>query len=256
MGRGGASVSIPAAAILVAACGLDVVGRTATPSGSNEDGGPFADAAGGRGGGTSDAGDAGTVDSSATVDGSIGAGSCAPCTGVARSLCVSGACVVAQRVFLSSTGSTANLGGVTGANAKCQALADAAKLGGTWAAWLSTSSTDDPSSRFSHSVGPYRLLDGTILAGDWNELVSGTLRAPIQIEENGHTIALPVEVWTGTSSNGNAFGLGCDGFTNGTSTSLSDATTVGVTDQKNYKWTDVYLQSCNRTEPRLYCFEQ
>lgn len=253
MGRGGASVSIPAAAILVAACGLDVVGRTATPSGSNEDGGPFADAAGGRGGGTSDAGDAGTVDSSATVDGSIDAGSCAPCTGVARSLCVSGACVVAQRVFLSSTGSTANLGGVTGANAKCQALADAAKLGGTWAAWLSTSSTDDPGSRFLHSSLPYRLLDGTTIANGWAELVSGTLRAPIQIDENGQKSS-PVEVWTGTGSNGGAFMVGCDGFTSGTA--FGDATTVGVSDKKSFDWTNVYLQYCDRTEPRLYCFEQ
>jgi len=43
-----------------------------------------------------------------------------------------------KRIFITSTRYTGDLGGINGANAKCQARADAAGLGGTWKALLVT----------------------------------------------------------------------------------------------------------------------
>ena len=42
------------------------------------------------------------------------------------------------------------MGGVAGADAKCQSLADNANLGGTYKAWIS-GTTDGPSKRFEQS---------------------------------------------------------------------------------------------------------
>ena len=51
----------------------------------------------------------------------------------------------AKRVFVSSTSSSANLGGIAGADSTCQTLANTAGLGGsTWKAWLSVSGTRQP----------------------------------------------------------------------------------------------------------------
>jgi len=46
------------------------------------------------------------------------------------------------RVFVTSSSWNGNLGGLSGAGAKCQQAADAAGLGGTWVAWLSDSTYD------------------------------------------------------------------------------------------------------------------
>src|SRR3989344_7858176 len=53
-------------------------------------------------------------------------------------------------VFLTSTIYDGNLGGISGADAKCQARANTFNLGGTWKAWISDSNTNnDPESRFN-----------------------------------------------------------------------------------------------------------
>jgi hypothetical protein len=77
----------------------------------------------------------------------------------------------AKRVFVSSETYTGDLGGLDGADAKCQALADAAHLGGTFKAWLSTS-TVDAADRLTHSTRPYTLVDGTLIANDWTDLTT------------------------------------------------------------------------------------
>jgi hypothetical protein len=157
-----------------------------------------------------------------------------------------------RRVFVSSTSSNANLGGVSGADARCQNLANAANLGGTWRAWVS-SSTSSPSARFSKATVPYRLLDGTVIANDWNDLLSGSLRHAIDRDEK-NTVTTGIEVWTATTSTGTYEGGGCNGFTSGSSNAPIVA--QGVTDRASGQWTYVYLQYCDRTNPRIYCFEQ
>lgn len=91
-------------------------------------------------------------------------------------------CKKYNRVFVTSEAYNGNLGGVTGADAKCQALADAANLGGTYRAWLSASG-QAANSRLIHSIHPYGLVDGTLIANDWDHLVSQDLdlAAPISL---------------------------------------------------------------------------
>lgn len=88
-------------------------------------------------------------------------------------------------VFVSSTEQNGNLGGVAGADAICRGLAADAGLHGLYRAWIATSSTDDPVSRFYQSPAPYILVDGTMVATDWDDLTDGTLLAPIDIDETG-----------------------------------------------------------------------
>src|SRR4029077_17175057 len=78
-------------------------------------------------------------------------------------LCLGGACHVPGSnsiVFVSSaTYGGGNLGGLTGADPKCQSLATAAVLPGTYKAWLSDDTTS-AASRLTHSTNPYVLVDG------------------------------------------------------------------------------------------------
>src|SRR4051812_26024409 len=69
-------------------------------------------------------------------------------------------------VFVSSALYSGALGGLSGADSKCQGLAAAAGLPGAYKAWLADT-TGAPISRFVHSTGPYRLVNGTTIAANW-----------------------------------------------------------------------------------------
>jgi hypothetical protein len=113
-------------------------------------------------------------------------------------------------VFVTSQLYGGNLGGVQGADAKCQALAQHAGLPGTFFAWLSDG-TVTPAARMPHENLPYVLADGnTQVAADWNALLSGTLDHAIDTTEL-RTQVTPVPscgpqgyignfVWTDTSN--------------------------------------------------------
>lgn len=93
-----------------------------------------------------------------------------------------------KHVFVTSDTFNGNLGGLIGADAKCQAAADepfSIVQPGTYFAWISTSS-GSPSTRFTQSVLPYVLPDGTTIATDWDVLVEFTnLMAPIDQTATG-----------------------------------------------------------------------
>jgi hypothetical protein len=194
------------------------------------------------------------ADAAVGVDAAVDVGP-PPCTLTscgARAVCVAGACVPAQRVFLSSTTYTGNLGGHAGADATCQQLAAAAGLGGTWMAWISDSASC-PSARFLHASNAYRLLDGTVVAASFSALVSGSLGHGIDLDQGGHPPTGTTEVWTATNPDGTLAGDGCSSFTSGNHAASTPA--VGVADNTDATWTDVYLQFCDRSD-HLYCFEQ
>ena len=79
-----------------------------------------------------------------------------------------------------------NLGGLAGADAICQARAEAAgslAAPGTYLAWLSDAGGGvdppvSPSTRFIQASVPYRLVNGTIVAASWSDLVDGSWRRP------------------------------------------------------------------------------
>jgi hypothetical protein len=183
-------------------------------------------------------------------------------------------------VFVSSALYTGDLGGLAGADAKCQALASAAGLGGTFMAWLTL---EDPGNtparaRLSHATVPYVLVDGTVVASDWAGLTSGTLLHAIDQTETGqapsaagtgcNTSLVPqgsaaVPVWTDTDSDGNfaAFFSDCAGWrtTTGSVAAIwGDATRTGP------EWTnacEAALLANSMPNPcaataSLYCVQQ
>lgn len=115
-----------------------------------------------------------------------------------------------KTVFTTSSLYNGNLGGLAGADAICQAHADGAGLTGTYKAFLS-SSTVDVDDRMIHSSGPYKLVDGTVIAADWSWFAHGSSHyslalgayLPINLTELGTTpptttVCGTAAVWTNT----------------------------------------------------------
>lgn len=169
----------------------------------------------------------------------------------------------AKRVFVTSTTYNGNLGGLSGADAKCQARANAVNLGGTWKAWITDYSNVDAASRLNHSTVPYQLLNGTVIANNWADLTDQTLMKPIEITEYGTVVDRPNpynssfwDVWTNTWTSGHIWDSAttCDNWTSSSETKFGIG---GSSYQSDYGWTIVANSNhkCN-TLARLYCFEQ
>lgn len=144
------------------------------------------------------------------------------------------------------------MGGIEGADAKCQAAADAAELGGIFRAWLSTP-VSSPATTFTQSSDPYIRVDGMEVAADWLALVDGDLIAPIEVDEwgNTQTNADCGNVWTNTLRNGKSYDEdACSGWAG-----LQEAAMLGRSDLPNYRWTEGCVQDCLK-QYHLYCFEQ
>ena len=162
-----------------------------------------------------------------------------------------------NRVFVTSTKYNGNLGGVVGADTKCREKASAVGLDGNWKAWLSGSSNaDSVAERFSHGEVPYVLLDGTIIANNWNDLTDGEIKHTINLNELLKQVSVPV--WTNTNNEG-SFVASPYTYTCGIWNS-SDSLYTGMTGASYsvLDWTYIKGASgalCNGLFP-LYCFEQ
>lgn len=165
----------------------------------------------------------------------------------------------AKVVFLTSTSSYGSLGGLEGADAVCQSLAEAAGLPGTFMAWLSTSSAS-PATRMTRATTPYRLVTGALVANNWDDLVDGSIASPIFITERGtgldgiNYICQGAEVWSNTTTAGEWSGVdACGGWTSMTGTGTAARFT-----QSNANWTDGSCPAiaCMYTQIPLYCVEQ
>lgn len=75
------------------------------------------------------------------------------------------------------------IGGITGGDAKCQALADVAGLAGEFKVWLATSKDDAPLLRFSWFPGPYVDVNGNLMAYTWAEIYQSANPAPVITEQ-------------------------------------------------------------------------
>jgi len=182
----------------------------------------------------------------------------ADCEPDLRTVCSAGVCVPGKLVFLTSTNfwNAGAFGGIAGADAACQGLADGASLGGTYKAWLSVSG-NAVTTRFTHSTVPY-VLRGTkaTIASNWADLTDGTIGASISRLETGAQAFNPAGVWTGTNVDGTAGTQTCTGWNtqNGSGqTGNSSLTAAG--------WTNEFNGSClitsgGTSQRRFYCFEQ
>jgi hypothetical protein len=155
-------------------------------------------------------------------------------------------------VFVSSTASDSNLGGLAGADEQCQGLAEAAGLDGTFMAILSDSTTS-ARERLGLS-GPVVLLDGTPVAAGPAGLWDGTIRVPIQLTETSGRVLSDV-VWTGTDADGAADRS--RGFCGDWGSAPTGGAEAGRTDATDARWVSIYAagpstHACHEPS-RLYC---
>jgi hypothetical protein len=133
-------------------------------------------------------------------------------------------------VTSANPGSGGDLGGLEGADAHCQSLAQAAGIGGkTWRAYLSTSTTD---ARDRIGDGPWYNVEGVMIAEDVEQLHGeNDLTNETAIDENGDTPGylrtvdgevqrpdtLAHDILTGTNEDGTANEATCNDWSDGTS---------------------------------------
>jgi len=179
--------------------------------------------------------------------------------------------VTGKKVFVSSLRYSANLKaaggkatGVESADALCQQLADASAIGGTYRAWISSSTID----AIDHvqGTGPWFRMDGKMAFPNHASL-GVTPMVPISIDEK---MGMPdpfYESWTGTGSGGRLKVQ--NGLTSTTCmdwSSTVDSNTIkgwlGIYGQQNTmlgagpEWTNYDDGFCTPFSRHLYCFEQ
>jgi hypothetical protein len=168
------------------------------------------------------------------------------------------------RVFVTNKTFNGSLGGLSGADIKCQAAAARANLGGLWKAWLSDARVS-ASARLYHSRSPYVRMDGQIIAMNWTDLTDGTLRVPINRTEYNAPIRFLHGVYTNTYANGSRISQKLNLCTTCTcnnwfSADQADAAPAGRAEKSDSCWSfcSVY-NSCDNNQPtgsHLYCVEQ
>lgn len=178
-------------------------------------------------------------------------------------------CSEKKTIFLTSAGFDGNLGGLTGADQKCQTAASTAGLAGTYKAWLSDSITS-AKDRLSHSAVPYVRTDGVVVANNWNDLTDGTLKEQVVCDENRQCQFVDIDkywipVWTDSTVAGNRDCNCFDGLdptpylttscSNWTANSTAYSGSVGNSADSNWGWTSFDWSKCNLLRS-LICLEQ
>lgn len=146
------------------------------------------------------------------------------------------------------------LGGLHGADQRCRNLATKANLPNplSYKAWLSTPRMS-AANRLLNSPGRYILVNGLVVAQNWNSLTSGTIETTITVDENSQTQDVPA--WTGTTAKGEP-ALGsefCDDWDD--DSGLLKFGGFGLSDSADAAWSYFGDEACD-SELHLYCIEQ
>jgi hypothetical protein len=170
-------------------------------------------------------------------------------------------------VFVSSSTHNGNLGGVAGADAICQGLADGSDLPtGSYKAWISEwESPSYPVNRLTLTSLPYVRPDGVQVTADWWGLWRDDHDAAIDVTETGGSATVDstfgATVWATTNSDGinwnGEINVNLWSCLNWTSASPTDEGASGLFDQTDSTlWsnglTDV---PCDRLR-HLYCLQE
>ena len=145
--------------------------------------------------------------------------------------------------FVTSQSYTGALGGLVGADANCQSLAEAANLVGTYRAWLSADGVD-ARDRLAGGKG-WKRVDGKVVARTVDDLLT---TGPLYtlLDEYGD----PASSWvlTGTMGTGDAAAINCENYT-----SDSAQGQVGFANHVGPRFTEGTTKGC-AVAARLYCF--
>ncbi len=171
------------------------------------------------------------------------------------------------------------MSGLDGADKFCQDRAEDVGIPywPLFKAWLSDG-VSSPADRFlaasaDTSGRPFALLDGTVIADDWDDLTDGTLDHPINVTElyvenggQGDGVVVGADlVWSNTAAIdavSQPLGQSCDSWSNGSfnqSGRYGTTAANGEDDPENTEvestWTYYNSLVCS-SKLRLYCFEQ
>jgi hypothetical protein len=156
----------------------------------------------------------------------------------------------ANRAFVTAATYSSNLGGLAGADAKCQQSAEAAGMIGTFRALLSTSKVG-AFTRLGSSRGWVR-SDGTAFGDTQADLLAGKIYYPLSLDEYGRPFTEGYYALTGTKNDGTPDvgrtsndwgtpGAGC-------------RVTVGMASSGGARWYSANDQSCDYPY-HLFCLE-
>ncbi len=113
------------------------------------------------------------------------------------------ACIKSRIVFVTSDPplQAGAIDGLIGADYECRHRAAVMNFSNAegYRAWISTS-TVDARDRVEHHTGRYVLVNGLIVAENWDEFASEVHQNPINVTEQSQTLV--VDVWTGTRPDG------------------------------------------------------
>lgn len=171
--------------------------------------------------------------------------------------------------FITSVGlgDGANLGGLEGADAHCQALAEAAGAGGrTWRAYLSTQATDGEDAvdaRDRIGEGPWHNAEGLQIAADVDDLHYNNAAIDYEhaLDENGETVASGAmgdpetdhDILTGTRLDGTAFPPGEDRTCSNWTSSGEGSAMVGHHDRYRF---ETFGSPWNSAHPSRGCGQE
>lgn len=179
--------------------------------------------------------------------GCSGFGTCTVAMTAARTVVATFTATVSPNyMFVTSTTSTGNLGGLAGADAICQARAQSVGLPGTYRAWLSTT-TIAAIDRLGGASGWIR-VDGKPFARTITEMANGQIYYPPRLDERGNDV-LEQLVFTATNVGGGSSSADCSGWTSDAGTSVD----LGHTGGSGWSWTSHVRRPCNGAA-RLFCF--
>ena len=183
--------------------------------------------------------------------------------------------------FVTSTtkGDGGNLGGLEGADAHCQALADAADAGEhTWRAYLSTQGAGAVNARDRIGNGPWANVNGLIMATSVENLHydNSTFNWEHTLDENGDQFASRIDgdpdftvhdVLTGSQIDGTAYPPGDDQTCNNWTSNDEGGAMLGHADRYSFttpgsSWNTAHpSRSCSQDDlvatggaGRFYCF--
>ena len=163
-------------------------------------------------------------------------------------------------VTSSGPGKGADLGGLAGADTRCQQLAQAAGAGGkTWRAYLSTQAANGQpavNARDRIGKGPWQNAKGAVIAKDVDDLhaKSANLTKPTNLSEKGEVIngrgdtPNRHDALTGSTADGRAFPAGEDRTCKNYTSSTQGAVMLGHIDRQGLR-DDDELKSWNSSHP-------
>jgi hypothetical protein len=161
-------------------------------------------------------------------------------------------CVRARYVFVTSQVWPGDLGGVPGADTKCQAAAANGVLEGTYRAWVGSVGSA-PASWMDDFVGAFVTPCGYTVAKGWDTIKSGSLSHEINCDEYGAISSPGGRVWTNVTTGGfvsHPF-TDCNGWNSFDIDFLGRVGLVGAWDEA---WTSDQNVICDFAA-HLYCFQ-